>query len=65
MQTLIKQNNTVEWNGNQYELGSVTPIDSMNVHVELSGEIICFVGGDTTVNGVLCNNSDDINNALQ
>lgn len=65
MQYLTIQSNQVEWNGQSYTLGAVEQIDSMSVHVELSGEIYCFIGGDTSINGAVCNDATAIINALQ
>lgn len=65
MQYLTIQSNQVEWNDQNYILGAVEQIDSMSVHVELSDEIYCFIGGDTSINEVVCNNAQDIGNAIQ
>lgn len=65
MQYLTIQSNQVEWNGQNYILGAIDKIDSMTVHIELSGQVYCFVGGETSINGAVCNDADAIINAIQ
>jgi hypothetical protein len=52
--------NQVTYYGNTYTYYGYEKIDEMCVHLNLDNGWVCFIGGETKINGVLKNTSDEI-----
>lgn len=65
MQVLNYSNNSVNWNGTDYTFNGIEKNDEICVNMYLDNQIICFVGGDTEINGVIKNNADEIINTFK
>jgi hypothetical protein len=53
-------NNLINYRNSDYQYESYEKIDNMCVHIFMGGGIYAFVGSEVTINGFLCNNSDEI-----
>jgi hypothetical protein len=61
---LLYSNGIVTWDNKEYTRGDMEKIGDMCVHVLLDSSYYAFLGNETTINGVLTLNADDIINAL-
>ena len=61
---LTFSNNTITFHGNEYAFEMTEKIDDICVHVFMSGQIIAFLGGETSINGTAMATADDIINTL-
>lgn len=57
---LIFSNNTITFHGNDYSYEQVEKIDDLCVHVFMGGQIIAFLGRETSINGKLLLTADEI-----
>lgn len=57
-------NGIITYNGIDYPFEQVEKIDDNCVHIFMGGQIIAFLGGQTSINGIAMANADDIINAL-
>lgn len=60
MQVLTKQGNTVTWRDTTLNFVEVEKISNEMVHCHFTDITVCFIGGDTEVNGVVCQTADEI-----
>lgn len=60
MEILIKNGNEVVWRETNLELKEAEKLDDNMVHCHFSDRTVCFIGGDTKINGVLCDSADEI-----
>jgi hypothetical protein len=64
MHQLIFNNNTITLHEIDYAYENAEKIDDLCVHVYMGGQVIAFMGGDTTINGNAMASADDIINTL-
>ena len=64
METILKTGNKFEWRGKSLTFSHTEDPDGLDdtmIHVHFKDHApVCFVGGDTEVNGVLCQKDVDI-----
>jgi hypothetical protein len=53
-------NNIITYRGFEYQYESYEKIDDMCVHIYMGNGIYAFMGNNTTINNILCINSDEI-----
>ena len=63
-QIILKTDNQVSWNGNEYQYNGYELLDEISLHLILNTSYFCFLAGETNINGVDCNSIQDIINAL-
>lgn len=61
---LTFSNNTITFHGIEYAYEMVEKIDDLCVHIYMDGQIIAFLGGETSINGTAMATADDIINTL-
>lgn len=57
---LIVSGDQVSYYGNTYTYYSYDKLDDICVHLQLDNGWVCFLGGETKINGVLMNTADEI-----
>lgn len=57
-------NGVISFRNIDYQFEKVEKIDDMCVHIFMGGQIIAFIGGETSINDITMANADDIINAL-
>lgn len=60
MDYIFINNKTINYRDSDYQYESYEKIDDYCVHVLMGNGIYAFVGPEVTINGTLCNNSDEI-----
>jgi hypothetical protein len=60
MEDVIYTNGIINWRGFDFTYESCDKIDDMCIHVNMSGGVYAFVGGETTINNVLQPDADTI-----
>lgn len=64
MHELTYSNGIISLHGIEYAYEQAEKIDDLCVHVFMGGQVIAFMGGDTTINGTAMATADDIINTL-
>lgn len=64
MVDLIYNNGIITFREVEYPYEEVEKIDDMSVHIHMGGQIICFLGNETLINGKLMLTADEIIFAL-
>lgn len=64
MHQLIFTNNIITLHDIDYAYEKAEKIDELCVHVFMGGQVIAFMGEDTTINGIAMAMADDIINTL-
>lgn len=64
MHELIYTNNIITLHGIDYAYEQVEKIDDICVHIYMGGQVIAFLGGETSINGNSMQTADDIINYL-
>lgn len=64
MDELTYSNGIISFRGFDYPFEQTEKIDDLCVHVFMGGQVIAFMGEDTTINGIAMATSDDIINTL-
>lgn len=64
MDELIYSNGIINFRKFDYPFEQTEKIDDLCVHVFMGGQVIAFIGGDTTINGIAMATADDIINTL-
>jgi len=60
MDNLIYNNSIITFNDIDYPYEQVEKIDNLCVHVFMGGQIVAFIGEETSINGIVMQNSDEI-----
>lgn len=55
---------TLIFRGEEFTIEGSQKLDPLCVHVIVVGQVFCFLGGKTEINGVLMNTADEIISAL-
>lgn len=61
---LIYNNGIITFNSNEYPFEQVEKIDDLCVHIFMGGQVVAFLGGETSINSVAMATADDIINTL-
>jgi hypothetical protein len=64
MHELTYSNGIISLHGIDYPYEKAEKVDDLYAHVFMGGQVIAFMGGDTTINGVAMATADDIINTL-
>lgn len=64
MHELAYSSGIITLHGINYAYEQAEKIDDLCVHVFMGGQVIAFMGGDTTINGIAMATADDIINTL-
>lgn len=64
MHDLTFNNGIITLHGIDYAYEQVEKIDDFCVHIFMGGQVIAFLGGETSINGTAMQTADDIINYL-
>lgn len=64
MHDLTYINGIITIHGIEYVYEQVEKLDDLCVHIFLGGQVMAFLGGETSINGVAMATADDIINTL-
>lgn len=64
MHELTYSNGIISLQNIDYPFEKEEKVDDLYVHVFMGGQVIAFMGGDTTINGTAMATADDIINTL-